>query len=100
MSTPDPTTSAGAVQQPPAFEQRTIESFFEEFKITDGTWNNSLPGAYSHRKRRFVLKARSAELYCISALANIRGAERNSHQWQQPMPRTMSNRVSLPPSSR
>jgi hypothetical protein len=37
------------------------------------TTNSSLPGFNSHRNRRLLLKLRSAELYCTSALANMRG---------------------------
>src|SRR5687768_11806879 len=37
------------------------------------TTKNSLPGRYSHRKRTLLLKVRSTDEYCSSALANMRG---------------------------
>ncbi len=48
MPTPDPTTSSGAVQSPPAFEQRTIESFFDEFKVTDPDMKTKLLALLTH----------------------------------------------------
>ncbi|MNC98531.1 hypothetical protein D3C83_165200 [compost metagenome] len=35
--------------------------------------NSSLPALHSHRKRKFVLKVSSLELYCVSPLTNMRG---------------------------
>ena len=39
------------------------------------TKKSSLPGWYSHRKRRLLEKVSEPEPYCMSALANMRGVK-------------------------